>query len=126
MSEHICVILTKISSIFIKGPLNKTWAMSIGKSDKRIQNAILVTIAVSVSIGENRSISEIAFHIAAKMQFGQLKNLSNVAVLSRFGHILNPRARHYSRTSYSMHLIVKGPHTSQKLSMMTYQPKQLL
>jgi len=38
-----------------------------------IQNAVSVTIAVSVAIGKNRLNAEIAFHIAAKMRFGQLK-----------------------------------------------------
>jgi len=44
--------------------------------------------AVSVTIGKNRLNVEIAFHIALKTRFGQLKNLSNAAVLSRIGHIL--------------------------------------
>jgi len=35
--------------------------------------------------------AEIAFHIEAKTRFGQLKNLSNAAVSSRIGHILNHR-----------------------------------
>jgi len=45
--------------------------------------------AVSVAIGKNRLNAEIAFHIAPKTRFGQLKNLSNAAVSSRIGHILN-------------------------------------
>ena len=54
-----------------------------------IQNAVLVVIAVSVAIGKNRLNAEIAFHVAPKTRFGQLKNLSNAAVSSRIGHILN-------------------------------------
>ena len=38
---------------------------------------------------ENRLYVEIAFHNAAKTRFGQLKNLSNAAVSSQIGHILN-------------------------------------
>ena len=54
-----------------------------------IQNAVSVAIAVSVVIGKNRLNAEITFHIALKTRFGQLKNLSIVAVSSRIGHILN-------------------------------------
>jgi len=50
---------------------------------------LVIQNAVSFVIGKNRLNAEIPFHIAAKMRFGQLKNLSNVAVLSRIGHILN-------------------------------------
>ena len=45
--------------------------------------------AVSVAIRKNHLNAEITFHIAAKIRFGQLKNLSNPAFLSRIGHILN-------------------------------------
>jgi len=45
---------------------------------------------VLVAIRKNCLNAEIAFHIAAKTRFGQLKNLSNAAVSSRIGHILNP------------------------------------
>jgi len=45
--------------------------------------------AVSVAIGKNRLNAEIAFHIALKTRLGQLKNLSNAAISSRIGHILN-------------------------------------
>ena len=43
----------------------------------------------SVTIWNNHSNAEIAFYIAAKTWFVQLKDLSDAAVLSRFGHILN-------------------------------------
>ena len=56
----------------------------------RIQNAVSVAIAVPVAIRKNRLNAKIALHIAAKTQFGLLKNLSNAAVSSRIGHILNP------------------------------------
>jgi len=56
----------------------------------RIQGAVSVAIAVSVTIGKNRFNAEIVFHIAAKTQFDQLKNLSNAAILSRISHILKP------------------------------------
>jgi len=55
-----------------------------------IQNAILVATAVSVAIWQIPSNAEITSHIAAITQFGQLKNLSNVAVSSQISHILNP------------------------------------
>jgi len=45
--------------------------------------------AVPIAIGKNCLNAEIAFHMAAKTQFGQLKNISNVAVLSWIGHIFN-------------------------------------
>jgi len=54
-----------------------------------IQNAVSVAIAVSVTIEKNRLNAEIAFHITPKTWFGQLKNLSNAAVSSQIGHILN-------------------------------------
>ena len=50
---------------------------------KVIQNAL------SVAIRKIRLNAEITFYIAAKTWFGQLKNLSNVAVSSRISHILN-------------------------------------
>jgi len=69
-----------------------------------IQKAVLVAIAVSVAIGKNRLNEEIAFHMAAKTQFGQLKNLSNAAVLSRIGHILNHHTiLHKLRSDLKMH-----------------------
>jgi len=46
----------------------------------------LVAIVASFAIGKNHYTAE----IAAKTQFSQLKNLSNVAVLLWFGHILDP------------------------------------
>ena len=54
-----------------------------------IQNTVSVMIAVLVAIGKNRLNAEIPVHIAPKTRFGQLKNLSNAAVSSRIGHILN-------------------------------------
>ena len=54
-----------------------------------IKNAVSVTIAVSVAIGKNRLNAEVVFHIALKTRFSQLKNLSDAAVSSRIGHILN-------------------------------------
>ena len=54
-----------------------------------IQNAVSHAIAVSVAIGKIRLNAEIAFYIVAKARFGQLKNLSNTAVSSWIGHILN-------------------------------------
>lgn len=45
---------------------------------------------VSVPIWKNRSNAEIAFHITTKTWFGQLRNLSDAAVSSWIGHILNP------------------------------------
>jgi len=45
-----------------------------------IQNAVLIIVAVSVTIGKNRLHVEIAVHITAKMLFEQLKNLFNAAV----------------------------------------------
>jgi len=56
----------------------------------RIQNAVSITIAVSVAIWKKRSDAEITLYIAVKTQFGQLKNLSNAAVSSQISHILNP------------------------------------
>jgi len=55
-----------------------------------IQKEVSVAIAVSVGIWKNRSNAKIAFHITVKTRIGQLKNLSNVAVSSVIGHILNP------------------------------------
>ena len=57
--------------------------------------------AVSVAIGKNRLNAEIAFYIAPKTRFGQLKNLSNAAVSSRIGHILN----HCSKYTWSQELL---------------------
>lgn len=67
----------------------------------RIQNAVSITIAVLVAIWKNRSNAEITFHITAKMRFGQLRNLSDAAVLSRIGHILNPWLEHGTRVGAS-------------------------
>jgi len=54
-----------------------------------IQNAVWVTIAVSVAIGKNRLNAKIGVHIGAKTRFVQLKNFSNAVVSSRIGHVLN-------------------------------------
>ena len=52
-------------------------------SESVIQNAVLV------AIGKNHLNAEIAFHVAEKTRFGQLKNLSNAAISSQIGNILN-------------------------------------
>jgi len=45
---------------------------------------------VGPRIPNSVSVAKIAFYIVAKTWFNQLKNLSNAAVSSRIGHILNP------------------------------------
>jgi len=51
--------------------------------------AVLVAIAVSFAVWENRSNAEIAFHIVVKMQFRQFKNLSDAVVSLRIGRTEN-------------------------------------
>jgi len=67
---------------------------------------VSVAIAVSVAIWKNRSNAEIAFHNTAKTRFGQLKNLSNAAVSSQIGHILNPWLRSYGTVTFCSHIVL--------------------
>jgi len=72
----------------------------------RIQNAVSIAIALSVAILKNRSYTEITFNIAAKKQFGQLKSLSNAAISSQIGHILNPSFNFKNLWLFSMLLLI--------------------
>ena len=59
-------------------------------ASQRIQTAVSIVIAVSLTICNNCSNAEITSHIAGKTRFSQPKTLSNTTVSSRIRHILNP------------------------------------
>jgi len=77
------------------GKYEKEWRLTPKGVQKKIEMCYAQGFKMRVqsqlkfrSHWKNRSNAEIAFHITAYMQFGQLKNLSNVAILSQIGHIL--------------------------------------